>query len=70
MCLNNTPKVEKRDVKAEQLEAEREATLKANQEIAARRSGRRRSSLIANPGGAAGLGGTAIAQPVGKDTLG
>lgn len=69
MCSSpKKPKVEKRDLKAEQLEAERKATLKANAEAAYQKGKRRASSLIANPGGAGGT--SAIAQTTGKDTLG
>lgn len=69
MC-GGTPKVEKRDLKAEQLDAERLATQRANREIAQRRARRAGQSLIANPGGAAGLTGSFISQPPGKQTLG
>lgn len=69
MC-GSTPKVERRDIRAEQLQADREATRKANAEIAARKSARARSSLISNIGGAAGLGSSAISVQPGKDTLG
>ena len=54
MC-GSTPKVQRRDLAAEQLVADRTATTKANAEIAARKSKRAQSSLIANAGGAAGL---------------
>lgn len=71
MCGGGAPKAQKRDLEAERLEAERKATEKANAEVAYRRSRRSSQSLIANPGGAAGLGSTLIAQqPVGKPTLG
>lgn len=70
MCGGSAPKPVKRDLQAEQLLAERTATKEANAELAAKRTRRRNSSLIANPGGAAGLTGSAISQPVGKDTLG
>jgi len=69
MC-GGTPKVEKRDIRAENLLADREATRRSNQEIAARRASRIQSSLIANRGGAAGLGSSAISITQGKDTLG
>lgn len=75
MCGGGAPRAQKRDLEAERLEAERKATEKANAEIAYRRSRRRSQSLIANPGGAAGLS-SLIAQGVGalpttgKDTLG
>lgn len=69
MCKPKTPKVQKRDLAAEQLAAERDATEKANAEVAFRKGRRRKSSLIANPGGAAGLyGGSAISQ--GREQLG
>ncbi len=68
MCGGRPPKVVERDLQAEQLAAERKATEKANAEVAYRRGKRRKSSLIANPGGAAGV--SAISQPAGKDTLG
>lgn len=64
-----SPKVVERDLEAERIEAERKATQKANAELAYRRSRRSSQSLIANPGGAAGLT-SLIAQPAGKDTLG
>lgn len=69
MC-GGTPKVEKRDIKGEKLQADREATRRANAEIAARRSKRVQSSLISNVGGAAGLGSSAISIQPGSDTLG
>lgn len=69
MC-GGAPKVVKRDLQAEQLEAERKATETANAEVAFRKGRRRNSSLLANPGGASGIygGGSAISQ--GKDRLG
>jgi len=67
MC-GGTPKVEKRDIQAEKRLADMEATSKANADIAARRAGRRRSSLISNYGGAGGV--SAISTPAGSDTLG
>jgi hypothetical protein len=69
MC-GGTPKVETRDLKAEQLLADREATRRSNEDIAARRAARVQSSLISNYGGAAGLGSSAISVQRGKDTLG
>jgi hypothetical protein len=58
-----------RDLEAEQREAEANATERANSEIAFRRRGRRRNSLIANPGGAGGT--SAISSPYNEtDTLG
>jgi 2-phosphoglycerate kinase len=69
MC-GGAPKVEKRDIRGEKLEADREATRRANAEIAARRAKRAQSSLIANTGGAAGLGTSAISVQPGSDTLG
>lgn len=72
MCklTGGTPQVQKRDLKAEKLEADREATRGANAEIASRKAKRQRSSLISNVGGSAGLGGSAISINRGKDTLG
>lgn len=67
MC-GSTPNVQRRDLQAEQLEAERKATEKANAELAFRKRNRQQSSLLATAGGAGGL--SAISQPVGKDTLG
>lgn len=67
MC-GSSPKVVQRDPVAEAAAADRLATQKANKELAARRGSRRKSSLIANVGGSAGL--SAIAQTTGKDTLG
>ena len=64
------PKVVKRDLAAEQEEAARKATEKANAEIAYRRSRRAQSSLIANPGGAAGLTSLIASPYTQKDTLG
>lgn len=70
MC-GGTPKVETRDLAGEKLAADRVATQRANSEIASRRGKRQSQSLIANPGGAAGLsGGSVIAQTQGKQTLG
>jgi len=69
MC-GGTPKVEKRDIQGEKLQADREATRKANAEIAARKASRAKSSLISNVGGAAGLGSSAISVTQGRDTLG
>ena len=69
MC-GGVPKIEKRDIRAEALEADREATRSANAEIAARKSKRAKSSLISNAGGAAGLTSSAISVQPGKDTLG
>jgi hypothetical protein len=70
MC-GGTPKVQQRDLKAEQLDAERLATEKANAEISYRKNARRKSSLLANAGGAAGTSyGSALAQAPGKQTLG
>lgn len=72
MCGSpKAPKVEKRDLRAEEEAAARKATLKANAESAYRKSRQKRNSLIANVGGAGGTTyGSAIGQPVGKDTLG
>jgi hypothetical protein len=70
MCGGSRPSVEKRDLRGEKLEADREATRRANAEVAARRTSRARQSLITNPGGAAGLGGSAISVTTGRDTLG
>lgn len=72
MCGGKAPKPVKRDLEAEQLEAERKATEKANAEIAYKRKNRGKSSLIANTGGASGLsGGSAISSySQGKTTLG
>lgn len=69
MCGGGPKPAPARDIQGEQLEAERKATAKSNAEVAAKKRNRRASSLIANPGGAAGLG-SAISQPVGKETLG
>ena len=69
MC-GGTPKVERRDIAAEQRQAEADATKEANAEIAYRKRQRRKSSLIANPGGASGLGASAISTTTGSDTLG
>ena len=64
------PKPVKRDLLKEQEKAARKATEKANAEIAYRRSGRRRSSLIVNPGGAAGLNSLIATPYTPTDTLG
>jgi 2-phosphoglycerate kinase len=69
MC-GSTPSVERRDIRAENLQADREATRKANAEIASRKAGRARSSLISNIGGASGLGSSAISVQPGRETLG
>lgn len=69
MC-GGPPKVQRRDIRAEKLQADREATRRANAEIAARRARRAQSSLISNVGGAAGLGSSAISVQAGKDNLG
>lgn len=70
MC-GSAPRVERRDLQAEQRQADAEATRRANTEIAQRRARRQSQSLIANPGGAAGItGGSVISQPIGKERLG
>lgn len=70
MC-GSVPSVEQRDIQAEQIASQKEATRKANAEVAARRARRTQSSLIANVGGRAGLGGgSAISVQQGKNTLG
>ena len=69
MC-GGTPSVQRRDIRAEKLEADRESTVKANAEIASRRSRRAASSLISNAGGAGGLGSSAISVRPGSDNLG
>jgi len=70
VCLGSTPSAPPpRDLEAEKLESERKATEKANAETAFRRTQRRKSSLIANAGGAAGT--SAISSYTsGKQTLG
>ena len=72
MCnFGSIPKVQRRDVAAEQREAERKATEKSNADLAGRRARRRSQSLIANRGGAGGLGfNSAITNPGSRNTLG
>ena len=62
----SAPEPVKRDPVAEQLEAERKATEKANADASVRRVSRKRSSLLATAGQQAGV--TALSK--GKDTLG
>lgn len=75
MCGPKAPAPVRRDPVAEQLEAERQATIRANAETAARGRARRNSSLLATAGKKAGLldqGGSVLASgnPTGKTTLG
>lgn len=67
MC--GTPKAPPaRDIQAEEREAQREATRRANAEVAQNKRRRRRSSLVTNTGGAGGQ--SSLTQAPGRDRLG